>query len=254
MESIRADPDIIRTDGSAHRFIINYSKIKDMDIGQCIISPTFKSEGYQWVINFYPKGNPREDNDGEYSSLFLGLLKSEVLMFLGLNLSIAFGIIKGDGTHGMEMVQRRFNQMFKTSENCCGFPRFIKRSALEERYVTNGFFVVSCTINMKDKVIDKLPVVEDISKLWRSGEMADVKFEVISAHKVILGLRSPVFKAELYGSMSETKMDYIQIKDMKPVVFKALVLFTRVRCLMMLMLMLMLICFSIYLWLLIGMV
>ncbi|KAJ3677125.1 hypothetical protein LUZ60_002849 [Juncus effusus] len=224
MASLCADTDIIRTDGSAHRFRINYSKIKDMGIGQCITSPTFKSEGCQWAISFYPKGHYRE-NEGEYSSLFLRLLDDHK----GLNVSVALGIIKGDGTQGMDMALGRSNLTFITSASKWGSWRFIERTTLEERLATNGFFVVLCTVNMKDMVSDELPILADISKLWETGEMADVKFEVdgeiISAHRVILGARSPVFKAELFGSISETKMDCIKINDMKSEVFRALLRF-----------------------------
>ena len=38
-------------------------------------------------------------------------------------------------------------------------------------------------------------------------------------------MRSPVFKAELYGPMSETAADLIQIKDMQPDIFRALLHF-----------------------------
>ncbi|KAJ3692249.1 hypothetical protein LUZ60_012599 [Juncus effusus] len=58
------------------------------------------------------------------------------------------------------------------------------------------------------------------------GELTDVKFEVdgeiFQAHRLILGARSPVFKAELFGSMLETRMECIKIADMKSEVFKAL--------------------------------
>ncbi|TVU42536.1 hypothetical protein EJB05_08948, partial [Eragrostis curvula] len=57
----------------------------------------------------------------------------------------------------------------------------------------------------------------------------DVSFDVqgvkFDAHKIILAMRSPVFKAELYGSMMETRMQLITIADMQPVVFKALLHF-----------------------------
>ncbi|KAJ3675706.1 hypothetical protein LUZ60_004748 [Juncus effusus] len=72
-------------------------------------------------------------------------------------------------------------------------------------------------------------VLEDVSKLLKTGEMTDIKYEVdgelFSAHRLILGMRSLVFKAELFGSMSETRLECTEIKDMKREVFKALLHF-----------------------------
>ncbi|KAJ3686143.1 hypothetical protein LUZ61_015307 [Rhynchospora tenuis] len=53
----------------------------------------------------------------------------------------------------------------------------------------------------------------------------DVEGEIISAHRVILGARSRVFKAELFGHMAEAKSECIRIEDMKPEVFRALIHF-----------------------------
>ncbi|KAF8685293.1 hypothetical protein HU200_044060 [Digitaria exilis] len=57
----------------------------------------------------------------------------------------------------------------------------------------------------------------------------DVTFEVqgdtISAHRLVLAARSPVFKAELFGPMKERTMSHIRIVDMDPRVFKAMIHF-----------------------------
>jgi speckle-type POZ protein len=49
--------------------------------------------------------------------------------------------------------------------------------------------------------------------------------EIFYAHKLVLALRSPVFKAELFGSMKENHAERIKIEDMEPIVFKALLHF-----------------------------
>ena len=66
--------------------------------------------------------------------------------------------------------------------------------------------------------------------LFRSAkEEADVTFsvggETFEAHKIVLAMRSPVFKAELFGSMRETRMPCVTIEDMQPAVFRALLHF-----------------------------
>ncbi|KAJ4813584.1 BTB/POZ and MATH domain-containing protein 2 [Rhynchospora pubera] len=55
--------------------------------------------------------------------------------------------------------------------------------------------------------------------------MANITFEVggeiFTAHKSILYVRSPVFKAEFLRGMAGSNMKSIQIKEIKPVIFKA---------------------------------
>lgn len=68
-----------------------------------------------------------------------------------------------------------------------------------------------------------------LGHLLSSEEAMDVTFEVqgdtISAHRLVLAARSPVFKAELFGPMKERTMSHIRIVDMDPRVFKAMIHF-----------------------------
>lgn len=59
---------------------------------------------------------------------------------------------------------------------------------------------------------------------------ADVRFsvgeQIFTAHRLVLAMRSSVFKAELYGPMREgSKQQLVTIEDMQPAVFKALLHF-----------------------------
>ena len=49
--------------------------------------------------------------------------------------------------------------------------------------------------------------------------------ETFAAHKILLAMRSPVFKAQLYGPMSEAKAQHVTIQDMQPAVFRTLLHF-----------------------------
>ncbi|CAO2163962.1 unnamed protein product [Urochloa humidicola] len=49
--------------------------------------------------------------------------------------------------------------------------------------------------------------------------------ETFAAHKFVLAMRSPVFKAELYGPMREASAKHVTIEDMQPAVFRALLHF-----------------------------
>jgi speckle-type POZ protein len=65
--------------------------------------------------------------------------------------------------------------------------------------------------------------------MLKSGEGADVTFSVggqlFPAHRCILAARSMVFKAELFGAMKEKDAQRIEIDDMEPAVFEALLHF-----------------------------
>ncbi|KAF3333782.1 BTB/POZ and MATH domain-containing protein 1-like protein [Carex littledalei] len=65
-----------------------------------------------------------------------------------------------------------------------------------------------------------------MEKLLNMSDKFDVTFEVlgkkIPAHRLIMAARSPVFAAELFGSVSEVDMKCIRIEEMKADVFRAM--------------------------------
>ncbi|KAJ3709159.1 hypothetical protein LUZ61_012864 [Rhynchospora tenuis] len=67
------------------------------------------------------------------------------------------------------------------------------------------------------------------TQLWKTGEGADVAFQVseemITAHKEVLAMRSPVFRAQFFGPMIDSKSQCIKIEDMKPDVFRLMLHF-----------------------------
>jgi speckle-type POZ protein len=68
-----------------------------------------------------------------------------------------------------------------------------------------------------------------LGELLQKGTGADVTFHVsgeeFAAHKAILASRSPVFMAELFGGMEEEASRRVEVKDMEPAAFKALLRF-----------------------------
>ncbi|CAL5001071.1 unnamed protein product [Urochloa decumbens] len=69
----------------------------------------------------------------------------------------------------------------------------------------------------------------DLGFLLESDAGTDVSFivkgETIQAHCAILAARSPVFQAELFGTMSDATSPSITLQDMEPEVFKAMLVF-----------------------------
>ncbi|KAK1662942.1 hypothetical protein QYE76_051101 [Lolium multiflorum] len=104
-------------------------------------------------------------------------------------------------------------------------------------YVVDDRFTLKCalTVIKEPYVIEdhiEVPpsdITEQLRKLLDAKEGADVTFEVqgevFRAHKLVLAMRSPVFKALLYGPMREKDSNRFVIDDMQPAIFKVLLRF-----------------------------
>lgn len=110
-----------------------------------------------------------------------------------------------------------------------------KPTESEIRVLLNFRLVNPATGVSESKELCEIPVppsdlLDNLGHLLESGEGADVAFqvkgEVFHAHKVVLAMRSHVFKVELYGPMrgKQTKTT-VTVEDMQPAVFKALLHF-----------------------------
>ncbi|XBI58601.1 hypothetical protein VPH35_039812 [Triticum aestivum] len=126
-----------------------------------------------------------------------------------------------------------------------GFCRFMEWSELEASpYLRDDRLTIECVVSI---LKDARPFVDDmkqfagaevppsdigahLGRLLQGKEGADVVLEVqgeaFPAHKLVLAMRSPVFKAELYGAMrGEKDTGRITVTDMQPAVFEALLHF-----------------------------
>ena len=78
---------------------------------------------------------------------------------------------------------------------------------------------------------DILPsdIRSQLGALLDSADGSDVSFlvggEEFPSHRAVLAVRSPVFKAQLLGSMADAKMASITLHDIAPPTFKAMLLF-----------------------------
>ncbi|CAL5011300.1 unnamed protein product [Urochloa decumbens] len=122
----------------------------------------------------------------------------------------------------------------------------LDRAYLEDQcraYVRHGRLLFQCTVTVFPEEPDRMApgafaarievppsdMLGRLGKVLEMGEGADVTFsvegELFPAHKVILAMRSPVFKAELYGEMRENANGAAQaivIGDMRADTFRAL--------------------------------
>ncbi|TVU30642.1 hypothetical protein EJB05_22273, partial [Eragrostis curvula] len=215
--------------------ISGYSRTKATPTGEFLKSRPFYVGGRRWHLDYYPNGDKSENAD--WISMILRLddaLEKEAkaqcqICFVdeaknpALFLSVAAVTIPARGGWG------RF--------------RFIKREDLEKsKYLKDDSFTVCCNIVLINdfRAVDNEPPVfvsvppsnlhRHFGDLIQTEKGADVVFHVgserFAAHRCVLAARSPVFSAELFGSMKESDTaEAIRIDDMEAQVFKALLHF-----------------------------
>ncbi|KAJ3695015.1 hypothetical protein LUZ60_000392 [Juncus effusus] len=225
--------------GQGHQleFQINYAKAQHLKVGEFVSTETLKLGGYEWTINYYPKGQCVAESS--CMSLTLQLKTNKVAN--DIRISSTFDIFRA-ASPGIE------HEPCRTLINCFGYNDgaehecyFMQRSEFKRRCVKDECFFGTCTIvitneNLNKKEFHKHNSEEgsrfsklhhDLYKAYEREEMTDVTFEVegksFAAHRVVLAARSPIFKAELFGQMAESNMERIKIKDMSAVVFKLMI-------------------------------
>ncbi|CAL5001034.1 unnamed protein product [Urochloa decumbens] len=214
------------------KFKLDYSQAKDMAIGAFVSSDDISVGGHVWRINYYPNWYS-EDVNGEYSAIFLKLADKSK------NVKAVFeAFMMGKDGKPCEPPQRmRTINVFPTDGDW-GWKKFVERSHLLPDHVdTDGCFTIMCGITVLpgDVVDDALDVPPPdmgvhLGRLLDSGDGFDVSFvvdgETFPAHRAVLAARSPVFKAQLLGSMAEAAMPYsITLHDIAPATFRIMLRF-----------------------------
>uniref|UniRef100_A0ACD5YG11 Uncharacterized protein n=1 Tax=Avena sativa TaxID=4498 RepID=A0ACD5YG11_AVESA len=105
------------------------------------------------------------------------------------------------------------------------FPEDVKVNCL-----VDGYLRVMCSVEViRDGTteVEELPDLRhDLAMMRDKQELTDVSFDVdgesFSAHRLVLAAGSPVFRAELYGSMAESKMASITIQEMGASTFRSM--------------------------------
>ncbi|EAY78584.1 hypothetical protein OsI_33681 [Oryza sativa Indica Group] len=222
----------------------------------CPQVPRFHHRGHRWRIQYYPNGNT--PNCGDYISLFLHLdeeVTREVyaqLQFRLLDDELGDKLPPPPPPPSLDA-----NKFF--SHASWGLPKFIKKEELEKsRHLKGNSFTVRCDVVVITEFVAKdMPEAATATAARRRtpargtgsfvsvapsdlhrhlGELllgekgADVVFKVggktFTAHRCVLAARSPVFGAELLGSMKESRRKaVVRVDDMEAQVFKALLRF-----------------------------
>ncbi|XP_047048832.1 BTB/POZ and MATH domain-containing protein 2-like [Lolium rigidum] len=216
----------VKTQGSHVFRIFGYSQHKGIGVGKFIRSGAFSVDGHDWAIRFYPDGFSQ--GSSHCISVYLELLSKDAK-----STGLASSLHKTDP----RMFNENDSSKFAPQEGS-----FISRHVFEaSANLRDDHMEIECVVTvMKDaRVSETKPcprievpqpdITAHLGKLLEAKEGADATFsvrgETFAAHKIVLAMRSPVFRAELYGPMRETAAELIQIEDMQPHVFRALLHF-----------------------------
>ncbi|XP_051177645.1 BTB/POZ and MATH domain-containing protein 1-like [Lolium perenne] len=221
--------------------ILGYSKHRGMgnDAMSYIRSGIFTVGGHDWAIRFYPDGHSEACQD--YISVYLQLLSKNTEVRASCDLRLM------DQYTGLSSSVHKTGPRIFSFGAISGFApqtgKFKRRSEIEESaYLRDDRLTIKCIITVVKKPrvtearlfpkIDMPPsdMAEHVGRLLEEKGGFDVSFnvrgETFRAHRFVLAMRSPVFKAELYGPMREASKGHrITIEDMQPAVFRALLHF-----------------------------
>ncbi|XP_073358085.1 BTB/POZ and MATH domain-containing protein 1-like [Aegilops tauschii subsp. strangulata] len=175
--------------------ISGYSFQRGFGVGKYFSSAAFNVGVYFWRIKYYP--------NEDYVSL------------------------------SVELATRRGHpsSVLLSFANLCG--HFLQPSA----YLQDDNLAIECDITVLaaitvppfDIQVPPSNLSDNLRELLKAGEGTDVTFKVrresFPAHKIVLAMRSPIFKADLFGSMGDGTRRTITIEDMQPAIFSALLHF-----------------------------
>ncbi|KAL6639938.1 hypothetical protein ACP70R_022248 [Stipagrostis hirtigluma subsp. patula] len=232
-----------RAHAGAHKLTISpYSLAQGIGVGNCVTSSEFAVAGHRWAIQYYPGGVG--ENHG-YVSVLLFLAGAgggrtdddvRVLAEFGL-LHRATCAVKHSRT-----ISLTFRSGTAAQQEGQGCPDFVRRGDLAASGCLAGdCLVVTCTVRVVEtELVDDGEVASvrvpppdlhrDLGRvLLRDGVGADVTFLVrgraFRAHRCVLAARSPVLRAALYAPMKESTADIVEIDEMEPEAFAAMLHF-----------------------------
>ncbi|XBH76960.1 hypothetical protein VPH35_103511 [Triticum aestivum] len=248
MENVTASTNRLSFVTGAHLFkIAGHSLIKGTDL--YIMSKTFRVGGQDWAIQYYPYGQKEKDDgnkeagnntagSGEHTSVFLYLknaTQGDVRANFWFSLQDPASPEKGEkNRRGGE------TRDFKSGAQSWGYIEYVRKADLAASgCIKDDCLVIKCTVEVitsqrfddhgEDEVVAVPPskLIQYIGGLLDNGLKADMTvkiglFKRFKVHGCILAAQSPVFRAQLCGSMLESRRSSIRIKDMDASVFEVL--------------------------------
>nr|CAB3483540.1 unnamed protein product [Digitaria exilis] len=208
-------------------FKLDYLETMNLNIGHYITSEKFYAGEHTWRIVCYPHGD-KSEHKGDYVSLFLVLVSNPG------NVKAVFDafLLNRDGTPSLIKAKRSM-LLFK-HKIPLGWSRFIKRSDLQSAYLNDCSVRFMCGVivvpeNPMPTAMPPSDIGIHLGHLLDCAVGSDVSFivdgEQFPAHRAVIAARSPVFKAELFGTMADATMPSITVQDIEPAAFKVMLRF-----------------------------
>ncbi|KAM0904543.1 hypothetical protein ACQ4PT_017983 [Festuca glaucescens] len=210
-----------------------HRELPDGDLGRAM-SAVFTVGGFDWVIVVLTGGLQGCVKKFPALGAFLQLMSEDEGTRVRASFHISLVDVTGSAPPYTMVGTNEFDPEPERS-GCSGRLDFKLKSELEaspylreDRLTIECGITVECVITAVDKDVKSFAELPP-SDITVFTEHTDVIFEVegedFPAHRRVLAMRSPVFKAELYGEMRENDIDRITIADIQPAVFEALLNF-----------------------------
>ncbi|VAI54998.1 BTB/POZ and MATH domain-containing protein 1-like [Triticum aestivum] len=200
-------------------------------------SKPFRVGGHDWVVEYYPYGNK---NAGEqHTSVFINL-ENPGEAIVRANYSFC---LQGPGSPvtGEKTTVNGSTHDFSAAHKSYGFSKFVRKADLTKwGYLNDDCLLIKCTVEIISSdifeghgdddtsvVVPPSELTRDIGKILDDGLKADMTVKIgwfrrFKVHACVLAARSPVFRAQLCGSMVESRRSSIRVRGICASVFEAL--------------------------------
>ncbi|XP_040596827.1 speckle-type POZ protein-like isoform X1 [Mesocricetus auratus] len=208
------------------------------EMREAIESPTFSSgarDKNRWSLKIHPNGMDEESKG--YLSVYLTLLSCPRRPVWA---KFQFWIIDSEGEKTQGMKSPRFFRFQQNQQ--WGFRKFIPRHSLlaqEPWLLEDNELSLRCKVTVaQDSLgfsdettmpgiqVPRCTLADELGELWENSFFTDcclvVAGQEFRAHKAILAARSPVFRAMFEHDMQESRTNRIEIHDLEPQCFRAM--------------------------------
>ncbi|CAO2184332.1 unnamed protein product [Urochloa humidicola] len=225
-------------DSSFAEFKLDLEETKNRAAGDIALSDEISAGGHVWSVRCFLEGDEDEDpNNAVYLSLYLWLPSGS----RNVRAVIEAFLMGRDGAPSLSHAQRCAHVCPPKGSKAWCFPEFVKISHLPELgFVKDGcvtFMIGVIVLRDHDSHVagpspidvPSSDIGDHLGRLLDSADGSDVSFavggETFRVHRAVLAARSPVFKAQLFGSMADANMDHITLHDIRPETFRIVLRF-----------------------------
>ncbi|KAJ1695989.1 hypothetical protein LUZ63_012687 [Rhynchospora breviuscula] len=235
--------------GSYPLKVVGYSSLCKTRIGDdgnnCLSSQVFSIGGFNWIAGCYPEYDQivfvvrlvRSSNINIKDHVFIVKISLSILVQDGIKASSNYRYLQTDVVDLAEFNDDQFRHYYvgrKTLEAPVNL--FLKNDSFTMRFTIEvmkeyvGLTEISKVQYFCSQLVQPSNLPHQLISLLETEEGADVSFQVdhkiFHAHKFVLAARSPIFKAQLFGTATATGTNNtIEVEDMDVGTFHAMLHF-----------------------------